>query len=181
MLAKGSAKEVCMRSNAHPPSRLVHRLGLAAGAMMLAFSGTGPALAQSPETAAESQLESLSLSGASLASPLGVLQVANLGARFGLELGALGALGYLGFQAGQGPVVKLGLGLGAPVIAAAAWATFGSPKAAIPLTGPAHALLEVGIFGSATLALAYSGHPDLARAFGIAVLVNSALLYLWNQ
>jgi hypothetical protein len=170
-----------MRSNAHPASRLVHRLGLAASAMLLAFSGTGPALAQSTETAAESPLENLSLTGPSLASPVGVIQVANLGARFGLELGALGALGYWGFQTGQGPVAKLGLGLGVPVIAAAAWATFGSPKAVMPLTGPAHALLELGIFGSTTLALASSGHPDLARAFGIAVLVNSALLYLWNQ
>ncbi len=168
-----------MRSNDTPKSRGLKRLAAAVSAMMLAVVGAGPALAHATE--AESRIESFSLAETDLASPLGMIQVANLGARFGLELGALGALGYWGFQTGQGPVAKLGLGLGAPVIAAAAWATFGSPKAAIPLAGPAHTLLEIGIFGSATLALAYSGHPDLARAFGIAVLVNSALLYLWNQ
>lgn len=44
----------------------------------------------------------------------------NLGVRFLLELCELAALGYWGFQAGGGALVRIGLGIGAPVLAAVA-------------------------------------------------------------
>ena len=47
-------------------------------------------------------------------------KVANLGLRFALELCTLAALGYWGFRTGSGPLMKLVLGLGAPVVAATA-------------------------------------------------------------
>lgn len=45
-----------------------------------------------------------------------LIQSANLALRFLLELCALAALAYWGAQTGRGPVVKIGLGIGAPLL-----------------------------------------------------------------
>lgn len=168
-----------MRRKEPPFSRVSRQLGLCASAVLIALSGMSPASAQSPDTPPLPSPPALS--EVALAGPLQGLQVANLGLRFGLELGALGALGYWGFQVGRTPLEQWSLGLGAPMLAAVTWATFGSPKAAMPVSGPERFLLEMAIFGGATAALAHAGHPELAKAFGLATLVNIALLTLWQQ
>ena len=48
------------------------------------------------------------------------------------KLCALAALAYWGFHSGRGWLTKLGLGLGAPLLAALVWGTFVAPKASIP-------------------------------------------------
>ena len=48
---------------------------------------------------------------------LTILKNANLALAFFLELGVLAALGYWGFNSGQGTIAKIGLGIGAPVLA----------------------------------------------------------------
>ncbi|MNX02190.1 hypothetical protein D3C86_317420 [compost metagenome] len=166
-----------MRRNGTPFSRVSRRLALCASTVLIVFSGMSPARAQSPDADASP----LALSEFAIEGPLQGLQVANLGLRFGLELGALGALGYWGFQVGRGPLETWSLGLGAPTLAALTWATFASAKAAMPVSGPERFLLEVAIFGGATAALAHAGHPGLAKAFALAALVNLALLTLWQQ
>ena len=105
----------------------------------------------------------------------------NLALRFALELGALGALGYWGFTAETTRIGKVGLGLGAPTLAAVAWGIFGSPNAPVPVSGAARLGLEVAIFGSATAALVDAGHPKVAGVFAVLVVVNRILMYVWGQ
>ncbi len=62
-----------------------------------------------------------------------IIQSANLALRFLLELCLLAALANWGFQAGSGWLAKIGLGLGAPLLAAVIWGIFISPKADVPL------------------------------------------------
>ena len=56
-----------------------------------------------------------------------ILKSTNLAVRFLLEFGALGALGYCGFQLDRGPLVKIALGIGAPLLAAVLWGMFVAP------------------------------------------------------
>ena len=169
-----------MRPNVSPWSRVARPFTLLGSAMLIALSGLNPARAQPPEAGGMPRLESAPATEFALEGPLMGLHVANQGLRFGLEVAALGALGYWGFQVGRGPLEQWALGIGTPLIAAATWGAFGSPKAPFALTGAPHVLLEVAIFGSAAAALAHAGHPDLAKAFALTVLVNAALLALWH-
>ena len=83
-----------------------------------------------------------------------LLKSANVSARFLLEVCALGALGYWGFRTADQGLLKLVLGIGAPLIAAVLWATFGAPAAQAKVSGVLHVALEVVIFGAASGALA---------------------------
>ncbi len=110
-----------------------------------------------------------------------IIQSANLLLRFLLELSALGALGYWGFHTTDGLMGKLGLGLGAPLVAALLWGLFVSPKAAVPLSTPLWLLVQAGVFGAAMAALLVSGRPSLAWSFGLTAVINGMLMYVWNQ
>ena len=72
--------------------------------------------------------------------------------RFLLEVCALVIFAYWGFQSSQGIIMKLVLGIGSPFIIAIIWGVFGSPGAPIPVKGFQRILLEILIFGLATLA-----------------------------
>jgi hypothetical protein len=109
------------------------------------------------------------------------IKSANLALRFALELCALAALGVWGFQAGSGLLAKLGLGLGAPLLAAIVWGLFVAPKATVPVPAPVHLLLQIAVFGLAAAGLVAAGHPQLAGVFGVVVVLNMALLYVWRQ
>jgi hypothetical protein len=106
---------------------------------------------------------------------------ANLAVRVLLELAALVALGYWGVTAGDTPTARLALGLGAPLLAAAGWAVFGAPGAPRALSGPSRLVLELVVFGAATLALYDAGQPALAAAFAVLAVANRALLYARDQ
>lgn len=110
-----------------------------------------------------------------------VLESANLALRFLLELCALAALGYWGFQTGKGPIVKFGLGIGAPLLAAVVWGMYGAPGSQAAVTGVMRVGLELAIFGVAAVALYAAGQPGLASVFGVAVMINRALMYVWGQ
>ena len=87
-----------------------------------------------------------------------------LGLRFVLELCALAALGYWGWQIGQTLPMKLGLGIGALLVAAVGWRLLVSPKASIAVPSAARFIIELGIFGLAVLGLLAVGRSDLAVA-----------------
>jgi hypothetical protein len=106
-----------------------------------------------------------------------ILKGANLLFRFLLELCAPGAMGYWGFKTGGGMVVKIGLGIGAPLVVAVVWAVFVSPQAPVGLPLPLSLLLQVVIFGLAAAALPATGHRTLGWAF-VAVVVINALLHV---
>ena len=105
----------------------------------------------------------------------------NLALRFLLELCALGALGYWGFKTGSGTLAKIGLGVGAPLVAAVVWAIFVSPQAPVQLPGIVVLLLQVLVFGSAAAGLVVTGHRTLALVFGVVVIINAVLMYVWGQ
>jgi hypothetical protein len=109
------------------------------------------------------------------------LRYANLTLRFLLELATLAALGYWGVQVGDGPLLKVVLGVGAPLLAAVLWGVFGSPRALRPLPQPWHLLLEGLVFGSAVLALIAAGQPVLGVVFGVLLVGNRLLMHLWKQ
>jgi hypothetical protein len=46
------------------------------------------------------------------------------------------ALGYWGFKTCGGTIAKMGLGIGAPLVAAVVWGAFVSPRAPVPLPVP---------------------------------------------
>ena len=112
---------------------------------------------------------------------LTVLKNANLALAFFLELGVLGALGYWGFQVGQGTIAKIGLGIGAPLMAVVVWGLFGAPNAVWHLNGPWRLILEVVFFGSAAVALFISGQRVLGGVFALVFVFNHALIYAWAQ
>ena len=112
---------------------------------------------------------------------LELIKGANLALRFIMELCALGALGYWGFRTGGGLVAKIGLGIGAPLVAAVVWGAFVSPQAPVQLPGPLNLFLQALVFGSAAAALVSTGHRTLAVVFLVIVVINAALMYVWGQ
>jgi hypothetical protein len=105
----------------------------------------------------------------------------NLALRFGLELGALAALGYSGLQTDKGAVLRIALGIGAPVLAAVLWSVFVAPAAQSRLPDPWRLIPEFAVFGSAAAGLVLAGHPTIGGAFAIITILNSALDRLIGQ
>lgn len=94
--------------------------------------------------------------------------------RFGLELCALAALAYWGFVTTDG-VLQVVAGVGAPVLALAAWFLFVSPKASYA-TPVRRALVEAAVFGAAAIALAAADLQGLAIGFAAVALADSVLV-----
>jgi uncharacterized protein DUF2568 len=112
---------------------------------------------------------------------LTMIKNANLALAFLLELGVLVALGYWGFQTGQGTIAKIGLGIGAPIVAVVVWWLFGAPTAVWHLKGPWRVLLQVVFFGSAAVALFAAGQHVLGLAFALVVVLNLVLVSALGQ
>ena len=112
---------------------------------------------------------------------MSAIQSANLLLRFLLELCALGALGYWGYHAADRPLPRIGLTVGAPLVAAVVWALFVSPNAEVAVPAPVHLLLQVLVFGSPSLGLAAAGHPRFGAALAVVAAANWALMQVWGQ
>jgi hypothetical protein len=112
---------------------------------------------------------------------LELIKGANLLLRFLLELCALGALGYWGFKTGSATSTKVVLGVGAPLVAAVVWGTFLSPRAPIQLHWGVVLVLQALVFASAAAGLVSTGHRSLALVFGVIVVINAILIYVWGQ
>jgi hypothetical protein len=106
-----------------------------------------------------------------------IIKSTNLVLRFLLELCLLAAFGYWGFQTGQVWLIKVVLGVGAPLLVAVVWGTFLAPRAAMRLREPWLLILELGLFGLAIAALYFTGHPALAWALGVVYGINRLLMY----
>ena len=107
----------------------------------------------------------------------------NLALRFLLEVAALVAIGYWGFSQHSG-IWRFLLGIGLPVIAAAAWATFAVPddpsrsgKAPVPVPGVLRLVLELSLFGVAAWALYDASSTMLALILAIITIAHYALSY----
>jgi hypothetical protein len=108
---------------------------------------------------------------------LELIKGANLLLRFLLELFALGALGYWGFKTGNETIAKIGLGVGAPLVAAVVWGAFLSPRAAIVLPGFLVLVLQALVFGRPQGGLVVTGHRTLAFVFVVVAVINALLMY----
>lgn len=108
-----------------------------------------------------------------------VLEGANLGLRFMLELSALAATAYWGYTTGSG-VTRWLLAIGAPVLVAVVWGLFVSPKATVELSRPLQLVIEFAVFGAAVLALAAADQWTLAVVFAIVAAVSGTLNYVWD-
>jgi hypothetical protein len=113
--------------------------------------------------------------------PLAALKNINLALAFLLELAVLAALGYWGFTTGEGMLVRIGLGIGIPLVAIILWALFGAPRAAWRLHGFRLWILRVVFFGGAAMALIAASLPLLGVVFALICVVNLALISAWAQ
>jgi hypothetical protein len=112
----------------------------------------------------------------------------NLAVRFLLELSALYALGLWGWRQGWDGW-RIVTALAVPLIAAALWGTFAVPgdpsrsgSAPVPVPGLLRLALELGFFGSATVALYDVGFTRLTAIFGTVIAVHYLLSFdrvLW--
>ena len=112
---------------------------------------------------------------------LTAIKNANLALAFFLELGVLVALGYWGFHTGQGTLARIGLGIGAPVVAGVVWILFGAPQSIWHLQGLWFLILQVIFFGSAVVALFAASQRVLSVVFAVVFVVNLVLIYTWGQ
>lgn len=112
---------------------------------------------------------------------LALLKNANLTLAFLLEICVLVALVYWGIHTGQGLFYKIMLSIIAPVLAITVWALFGAPKAVWGLPGNWHLIVAAIFFGSAVVALFFSGQCPLALVFALLVIINHALIFVWAQ
>jgi hypothetical protein len=110
-----------------------------------------------------------------------VIKAANLLLRFLLELCILAILGYWGFGSGRQLLIKIGLGIGGPLLFAIVWGIFMAPKSSRRLQGTTFFIVELVIFGLAAAALYSMGQLTLTAIFGLLYVINRILLYLWKQ
>lgn len=108
-------------------------------------------------------------------------KMANIGFRFFIELAALAAFGYWGFHLGGNLLMKLVLGLGAPLLMAVVWGLFLAPTARHRTTGAMYLALEIVIFGLATVCLALTDQVMAALVFGCCAAINTVLLHVWGD
>jgi hypothetical protein len=97
--------------------------------------------------------------------------------RFLLELCALAAFAYWGWQTGATLPWKVAAGVGAPLVAAAVWGLFVSPKATIVVPREVRLIIEVAFFALAVLALYAAGQTSLALALAGFYILHRILLF----
>jgi Protein of unknown function (DUF2568) len=112
---------------------------------------------------------------------LTTIKNANLVLAFLLELCVLVALAFWGFSTGSGMLIKIVLGIGAPVLAMIVWGLFGAPKGPWHLNGIWYLLLKIVFFGSAAVALYIARQHVLGVVFALIFVIITALLYVWGQ
>jgi hypothetical protein len=108
----------------------------------------------------------------------GPLHVANEGLAFVVELLALAALAWWGAETGGGLLVRLLLGIGAPLAAAVVWALFASPKARIERSLAEVIAVKALVLLTAMICVDVVGHRTLAIAFGVVAAANTVIATL---
>ena len=112
---------------------------------------------------------------------LASLKMINLVLRFMLELSALTIYGYWGYKTGGSPIIKVGLAFIIPAAVAISWGLFGAPKADLLLSGFTHLSFEMLIFLLPSILLLNQGKTKYALIYGIIVILNRILLFIWRQ
>ncbi len=99
---------------------------------------------------------------------------ANATLAFLLELAALGLLAWGGWRLGGDGVVRVGLAVVLPVVAAVLWGAFAAPQAAYPSTGGRLAV-QIVVLGGAAAALAWAASPRWGAGFAALAVANLLL------
>jgi hypothetical protein len=110
-----------------------------------------------------------------------ILKFINLALAFLLELALLAAFAYWGIQTGSDTLVKVLLGIGVPLLVAVIWGIFMAPNSARRLQGGAYLTLKAILFGLGVAALIEAGSTTLGLVFAAMVVINTILLYIWQQ
>jgi hypothetical protein len=108
----------------------------------------------------------------------GPLHVANEGLAFLIELLALAAFAWWGAETGGGLLLRLLLGIGAPLVAAVLWGLFASPKARIKRSLPEVIAVKALILLAAMICVDVTGHRTLAIVFGVVAAANTVIATL---
>lgn len=106
----------------------------------------------------------------------GTLLWINLALRGLTEFGIIAALGYWGLYTGSTPVMKVLLGIGAPLLGFGFWGLIDFHQAG-SLSEPLRLAQELIISGVAVFALYLTGHPGLGLALAVVFIVQHALIY----
>src|SRR4051812_4030867 len=93
---------------------------------------------------------------------------------FASELAALAALAFGGWSLPAPTAVRVIATVGLPLVAAGLWGLFAAPQAVVHVVVLA-ALTKIVVYGSAVLALAWTGHPRLAVVLAVAAVLGSVL------
>ncbi|MEP6775507.1 MAG: YrdB family protein [Chloroflexota bacterium] len=109
------------------------------------------------------------------------LKSANMALSFLVELCAIAALSYWGFNSGMGTVETILLRLGAPAVAILIWGLFVAPRAVVALPLAPRTANAWVAFALGVIALTAAGQGTLAWVLGVVMVVNEALVLLWNQ
>ena len=110
-----------------------------------------------------------------------MLKGLNLALSFILELCAVGALAYWGFKASENTLLRLILGVGAPLIMIVIWGMYLAPRSTRRFKEPVLSVAQLIIFGLAAAALAAAGQSTAAAIFLAATLVNLVMALIWQQ
>jgi hypothetical protein len=94
-----------------------------------------------------------------------------------LELGVLVALGYWGFTTGSSLLVRIGLGIGFPLLAILVWGLWGAPKSKWRRLGLWFLLLRLVFFSSAVVALFFAGQYAVGVIFALLTVLFLSLAY----
>lgn len=95
--------------------------------------------------------------------------------RFLLELFALFSLGFWGYLAWPFPWPGVLFMIGTPLFAAVVWGLFRAPKARFPLDPVGRGIVEIAVFGAATIAWAMLEYPVIAVVFGVLALISGII------
>lgn len=107
---------------------------------------------------------------------LGGAHRANLAARFLVELAMYASLADWGATIAGPVLVRVVLGVLAPLGAVTLWSRYLSPKARRRLSGPAGLAAELSLFSAASAGLALSGHVALAAGLEVVAVTNALLV-----
>ncbi|MCA9346851.1 YrdB family protein [Candidatus Saccharibacteria bacterium] len=110
-----------------------------------------------------------------------ILKSINLAIRFMLEICTLIATGMFGFSLSKNIILRVVLAIVCTAIIAVIWGLFVAPKASQRIELPWRILLEMVVFGIATMSLIRTNHVYLAMVFAIAVIINQILLLICRQ
>lgn len=100
----------------------------------------------------------------------------NVGLRAVMELGIILAFGYWGYKTGDGPMMKILLSVGAPLIGFGIWGLVDF-RSAGPLAEPLRLIEELVISGFAALAWYSAGVQSLGWTLGMFSVIHHVLVY----